>query len=120
MTLSIQLGESSVFMDVDSIALGRDFRSILQKTLGTCDLMLVIIDKDWAKAGGAGLGAVPSDGLRLGDGGSQAVRCQRPILGRCPDQFGRRHILTGICRKALEPAADDAGHADLGRRYPFH
>jgi hypothetical protein len=43
-----QLGKGSVFMDVDSIALGRDFRSILQKTLGTCDLMLVIIDKDWA------------------------------------------------------------------------
>ena len=43
-----QLGESSVFMDVDSIALGRDFRSILQKTLGTCDLILVVIDKDWA------------------------------------------------------------------------
>jgi hypothetical protein len=42
-----QLGKNSVFMDVDSIALGRDFRSILQKTLGTCDLMLVIIDKDW-------------------------------------------------------------------------
>jgi hypothetical protein len=46
--LAALLGKSSVFMDVDSISLGRDFRSVLQKMLGSCDLMLVIIDKDWA------------------------------------------------------------------------
>jgi hypothetical protein len=46
--LVARLGKSSVFMDVDSISLGRDFRSVLQKILGSCDLMLVIIDKDWA------------------------------------------------------------------------
>ena len=46
--LVARLGESAVFMDVDSISLGRDFRSELQKTLAACDLMLVIIDKDWA------------------------------------------------------------------------
>jgi hypothetical protein len=37
-------------MDVDSIALGRDFRSVLRKTLEYCDLMLVVIDKDWIEA----------------------------------------------------------------------
>jgi hypothetical protein len=35
-------------MDVDSIALGRDFRSALQKTLASCDLMLVLIGRNWA------------------------------------------------------------------------
>ena len=45
-----KLGKNSVFMDVDSIALGRDFRSALQKTLESCDLMLVLIGKDWAEA----------------------------------------------------------------------
>jgi hypothetical protein len=45
--LTHRLGQNSVFMDVDSISLGRDFRSELQKTLTACDLMLVIIDKDW-------------------------------------------------------------------------
>jgi hypothetical protein len=35
-------------MDVDSIALGRDFRGALQKTLESCDLMLVLIGRDWA------------------------------------------------------------------------
>jgi hypothetical protein len=35
-------------MDVDSIALGRDFRGVLQEILVSCDLMLVLIGKDWA------------------------------------------------------------------------
>jgi TIR domain-containing protein len=43
-----KLGKNSVFMDVDSIALGQDFRSALQKTLASCDLMLVLIGRDWA------------------------------------------------------------------------
>jgi hypothetical protein len=48
--LVARLGQSAVFMDVDSISLGRDFRSELQKTLAICDIMLVLIDKDWAAA----------------------------------------------------------------------
>jgi hypothetical protein len=35
-------------MDVDSIALGRDFRSVLQETTASCDLMLVMIGRNWA------------------------------------------------------------------------
>ena len=45
-----RLGDKSVFMDVDSIALGRDFRSVLQETTASCDLMLVIIGRNWADA----------------------------------------------------------------------
>ena len=41
------IGRDSVFMDVDSIALGRDFRQILQERLGSCDLMLALIGPDW-------------------------------------------------------------------------
>jgi len=41
------LGQDSVFMDVDSIALGRDFRQILQERLGSCDYMLALIGPDW-------------------------------------------------------------------------
>jgi hypothetical protein len=48
--LVARLGRNAVFMDVDSISLGRDFRGELQKTLAACDLMLVLIDKDWATA----------------------------------------------------------------------
>jgi hypothetical protein len=46
--LVTRLGQDAVFMDVDSISLGRDFRSELQKKLSACDNMLVLIDKDWA------------------------------------------------------------------------
>jgi formylglycine-generating enzyme required for sulfatase activity len=48
--LVARLGEDSVFMDVDSIALGRDFRSVLQETTASCDLMLVLIGRNWADA----------------------------------------------------------------------
>ena len=47
-------------MDVDSIALGRDFRSVLQQTLASCDVMLVLIDKNWAE----GYAEEPTEGSR--------------------------------------------------------
>src|ERR1700730_8245304 len=46
--LLAMLGKISLVMEVDSIALGRDFRGALQKTLESCDLMLVLIGRDWA------------------------------------------------------------------------
>jgi hypothetical protein len=48
--LVARLGENSVFMDVDSIALGRDIRTVLQETTASCDLMLVLIGRNWADA----------------------------------------------------------------------
>ena len=52
--LSLELGrlvgKDSVFMDVDSIALGRDFRQVLQERLGSCDLMIVLIGPGWLDA----------------------------------------------------------------------
>ena len=53
------LGKDSVFMDVDSIALGRDFRTILQERLGSCDVMVSLIGPDWLDA------ADPSGNRRL-------------------------------------------------------
>jgi TIR domain/PASTA domain len=52
--LSIALGEligkDSVFMDVDSIALGRDFRQVLQQRLQACEIVLVLIGPNWLEA----------------------------------------------------------------------
>jgi formylglycine-generating enzyme required for sulfatase activity len=45
-----RLSENSIFMDVDSIALGRDFREALQRTLSSCDIVLVLIGRNWADA----------------------------------------------------------------------
>jgi hypothetical protein len=44
------LGKDSVFMDVDSIALGRDFRQVLQQSLQACDVMLALIGPNWLEA----------------------------------------------------------------------
>jgi TPR repeat protein len=48
--LSGRLGGDSVFMDVDNITLGRDFRQAIQERLATCDLLLVIVGKGWVNA----------------------------------------------------------------------
>ena len=52
--LSIELaryvGEDSVFLDVDSIALGRDFRQALHERLETCDAFLALIGPGWLDA----------------------------------------------------------------------
>ena len=49
--LSIELanyvGEASVFMDVDSIALGRDFRQSLHESLESSDALLALIGPNW-------------------------------------------------------------------------
>jgi hypothetical protein len=47
-----QLGNDAVFMDVDSIALGRDFRQVLHERLASCDAMMVLIGPDWLDARG--------------------------------------------------------------------
>jgi hypothetical protein len=44
------IGKDSVFMDVDSISLGRDFRQIVQERLESCDLMLALIGPGWMEA----------------------------------------------------------------------
>ena len=40
-------GKDSVFMDVDTIALGRDFRQVVRERVETCDLMLALVGRDW-------------------------------------------------------------------------
>lgn len=49
-TLSEIVGRDSVFIDVDNIGLGRDFRHALQERLDSCDHMLTLIGRDWLEA----------------------------------------------------------------------
>jgi hypothetical protein len=48
--LTDMLGKSSVFMDVDSLALGQDFRTSLQDHLASCDCFLALIGPHWLDA----------------------------------------------------------------------
>lgn len=43
-------GTASVFKDVDSIPLGIDFRSYLDKAIAKCDIVLVVIGPHWLQA----------------------------------------------------------------------
>src|SRR5215469_5399031 len=45
--LSDQFGESRVFMDVDSIAIGADFTEAIIGAVSGCDILLALIGRDW-------------------------------------------------------------------------
>jgi hypothetical protein len=53
-----QFGKHRVFMDVDSLEPGVDFVEVLQNTVSSCDVLIVVIGKHW-------LTAADADGRRL-------------------------------------------------------
>ena len=40
----------TVFMDVDTIPAGQDFRQVIQEAVSKCDVMLVVIGPHWANS----------------------------------------------------------------------
>ncbi len=59
--LSRRFGEDAVFMDVDTIRPGRDFRKAIDESIRSCDALLAVVGPDW-------LSAVDAEGnLRLSD-----------------------------------------------------
>ena len=53
--LSHHYGEDSVFMDVDSIPIGIDFRNHIQDTLLRTDILLAVIGTNWLGRGADGV-----------------------------------------------------------------
>lgn len=47
--LARDFGSDAVFMDVEGIALGVDFQEVLDRTLDTCSVMVLLIGPDWAE-----------------------------------------------------------------------
>jgi hypothetical protein len=45
--IATRLGHDHVFMDIDSIPLGADFRSQLAESVGRADVVLAVIGRDW-------------------------------------------------------------------------
>ena len=45
--LCLKFGRESVFMDVDAIPLGVDFRQHLTDAVGQCDILLAVIGERW-------------------------------------------------------------------------
>jgi hypothetical protein len=45
--LSARFGPRNVFMDIDTIEPGDDFRKVVRNAVGSCDVVLVMIGKQW-------------------------------------------------------------------------
>ncbi len=74
--LTMEFGDDNIFKDVDDIPLGADFRQIIDREVGSCDVLLVMIGPEW-------IHAMAGDGsARLDD----------------PDDFVRVEIEAGLKR----------------------
>lgn len=60
--LSQRFGQQSVFMDVDSIPPGVDFRDHIGESIAECKIMIVIIGVNWLKPGRSGEARLGPDG----------------------------------------------------------
>lgn len=45
--LAARFGAKNVFMDIDTIEPGEDFRKVVENAVGTCDVVLAMIGKQW-------------------------------------------------------------------------
>ena len=45
--LSQHFGRDNLFMDIDSIALGLDFARAIRNAVGSCDILLAVIGRQW-------------------------------------------------------------------------
>lgn len=51
--LSRRFGEAAVFMDVDTIRPGRDFRKAIDESIRSCNVLLALVGPDWTGAADA-------------------------------------------------------------------
>jgi hypothetical protein len=45
--LSAHFGADNVFMDIDTIQPGEDFRKVISRAVGTCDVVIVMMGRQW-------------------------------------------------------------------------
>ena len=50
--LADTFGEAQIFMDVDTIDLGRDFAEVIAGAIGSCQVLLALIGPRWLAAAG--------------------------------------------------------------------
>ena len=67
--LAARFGAGNVFMDVDAIGLGSDYRESIDGALESCDAAIALIGRGW-------LGAVDEDGRRRLDDPSDVLRLE--------------------------------------------
>jgi TIR domain-containing protein len=93
--LIARFGVRRIFMDVDAIQLGRDFRKAIQENVGACSVFLCVIGPDWLDARSAA-------GTRRLDHENDYVRLEiATALGRDVP------VVPVLVRGAQMPKADD-------------
>ena len=51
--LNAHFGAKQIFMDIDNIEPGEDFRKVIENAVGSCDVLLALIGKQWLNIAGA-------------------------------------------------------------------
>jgi hypothetical protein len=93
--LGQRFGHDNLFMDIDTIAPGLDFVEAIEKAVGTCDVLLAVIGRQW-------LTSTDSQGQRRLDN---------------PEDFVRLEIVTALVRqiRVIPVLVGGAIHATLHR-----
>lgn len=99
--LSAHFGAENVFMDIDTIEPGEDFRKVVSRAMGTCDVVLVMIGKQWlniSDAGGRRRLDDPRDLVRMEVGAALSNRRIRviPVLVRDAPMPGEQELPEGL------------------------
>lgn len=58
-------GRDRIFVDVDSIAAGEDFVTVIENAVGSCEILIAVMGRNWLSAGGTGRLDNPNDFVRL-------------------------------------------------------
>ena len=90
--LSAHFGGKNVFMDIDTIEPGEDFRKVVTNAVATCDVVLVMIGKQW-------LNMMDAQGRRRLDDPRDWVRMEVAAALANP----RIHVIPVLVRDAVMP-----------------
>src|ERR1044071_1152603 len=58
-------GQDRIFMDIDAIEPGEDFITVIENAVGSCNILLAVIGRNWNSASGSGRLDNPNDFVRL-------------------------------------------------------
>ncbi len=109
--LSARFGADHVFMDIDTIEPGEDFRKVVSRAVGTCDVVLVMIGKQWlniVNAQGQRRLDDPRDWVRMEIGAALDNRRVRviPVLVRDAAMPGEHELPEGLKELAYRNAIE--------------
>jgi hypothetical protein len=111
--LSAYFGEDRVFMDIDSIDVGDDFPAVLDRTLASCDALIVLIGARWLTSRLDD----PQDFVRMEI--AAALARQIPIIpllvggARMPREDELPAVLAALIRRQALTVTDEHFHRDV-------